>query len=146
MQNEKTISRKKLRFHKISRYDGWMRSKETETRHAKEQATKKLIRRRNKLIWQNNNTENTLRSYKDDINNGCRLPTDISAVVKLFMRCSKCPSAEGVFCETTCIQLHLILNTTQQMSGKHVQYVLHLSNILHNKMTKMITTIFPWEI
>ena len=29
----------------------------------------------------------------------------------------------------------------QQMSGKHVYYVLQLSNILHNAMTKIITTI-----
>ena len=37
----------------------------TETRHANDQATKKVMRRRNKVIWnkQNNNKENTLRSY-----------------------------------------------------------------------------------
>ena len=37
----------------------------TETRHANEQAMKKLMRRRNKLIWhkQNINKENMLRSY-----------------------------------------------------------------------------------
>ena len=144
MQNEKTNSRKKIAFSQISGYDGWMRSKETETRHAKEQATKKLIRRRNKLIWQNNNKENTLRSYKDDINNGCRFSNDISAVVKFFMGFWKCPSAKELFCETTSIQIHLILNTTQQMSGKHVHYVLQFSNILHDKMTKMITTISRW--
>ena len=71
------------------------------------------------------------------------MPTDISAVVKLSMGFSKCPSAKGLFCVTTPIQFHLILNTTQQMSGKHVHYMLHLSNILHDAMTKMITTISP---
>ena len=72
------------------------------------------------------------------------MPTDISAaVVKLFMGFSKCPSAKGLFCETTPIQFHLILNTTQQMSGKHVHYMLQLSNILHDAVTKMITTISP---
>ena len=71
------------------------------------------------------------------------MPTDISAVVKLFMGFSKCPSAKGLFCETNPIQFHLILNTTQQMSGKHVHYMLQLSNILHDAMTKMITTISP---
>ena len=64
------------------------------------------------------------------------MPTDISAVVKLFMEFSKCPSAKGLFCETNPIQFHLILNTTQQMSGKDVHYMLQLSNILHDKMTK----------
>ena len=71
------------------------------------------------------------------------MPTDISAVVKLLMGFSKCPSAKGLFCETTRIQFHLILNTTQQMSGKHVHYMLQLSNILHDKMTKMIPKISP---
>ena len=109
-----------------------MTSKETvvrklekkETRHAIDEAAKKLISWRNKVIWhkQNNNKENTLRSYKDDINNGCRLPTDISAVVKLSLEFSKCPSAK----ETSSAQLRLILNTTQQMSGKLHHYVLKL--------------------
>ena len=49
---------------------------------------------------------------------------------------SKCLSARGRFCLTTPIQFHLILNTTQQMSGKHVDYVLQLSSILHDAMTK----------
>ena len=31
----------------------------------------------------------------------------------------------------------------QQMSGKDVHYMLLLSNILHDAMTKMITTISP---
>ena len=69
------------------------------------------------------------------------MPTDISAVVKLFMGFSKCPPTKGL--ETTPIQFHLILNTTQQMSGKHVHYMLQLSNILHDAVTKMITTISP---
>ena len=67
--------------------------------------------------------------------------TDISAVVKLFMGFSKCPPAKGL--ETTPIRFHLILNTMQQMSGKHVHYMLQLSNILHVAMTKMITKISP---
>ena len=55
------------------------------------------------------------------------------------------------FCQRTLLQNHSYLipldpkHNLQQMSGKHVHYVLQLSNILHDAMTKIITTISPRE-
>ena len=60
MQNEKTEGVNDEQYVKMM-YENL----QTETKHANEQTKKKLMRRRNKLIWhkQNNNKENTLRSY-----------------------------------------------------------------------------------
>ena len=59
MQNEKTEGVND------EQRNGCGKTLKTETRRANEQATKNLVRRRNKLIWlkQNNNKESTLRSY-----------------------------------------------------------------------------------
>ena len=54
-------------------------------------------------------------------------------------------------CQRTLLQNHSYLipldpkHNLQHMTGKHVLYVLQLSNILHDAMTKIITTISTRE-